>query len=100
MKKTATLNVRVDPDTKKHAETILSRIGLPMSTAIDIYLKQIVSRGKIPFELSVPTVPDEISMELMTPEELKANIQEGLDDIEAGRVYDAKDVFNELLGSK
>ena len=54
MKKTATLNIRVNPETKKAAEEILSNIGLPMSTAIEIFLKQIVYQKKIPFELSVP----------------------------------------------
>ena len=97
MKKTATLNVRVDPDTKKSAEAILSRIGLPMSTAIDIYLKQIVHKGKIPFELSVPMVPDEINMELMTPEELKKHLLEGLNDAEAGNVVSLDEAFAGLI---
>lgn len=39
--KTATLNCRVNPDVKQQAEAILSRLGIPMSTAIDMYLQQI-----------------------------------------------------------
>ena len=42
MEKTATLNLRVNPTTKKSAEDVLSRLGIPMSTAIDMYLRQII----------------------------------------------------------
>ena len=31
MEKTATLNLRVNPSTKKAAEDVLSRLGIPMS---------------------------------------------------------------------
>ena len=38
MEKTATLNLRVNPVVKQRAEDVLTRLGIPMSTAIDIYL--------------------------------------------------------------
>ena len=40
MEKTATLNLRVNPAVKERAEAVLSRLGVPMSTAIDMYLNQ------------------------------------------------------------
>ena len=49
MKKTTTLNLRVNPDVKRRDEEVLSQLGIPMSTAIDIYLKQISMTGGIPF---------------------------------------------------
>ena len=36
MEKTATLNLRVNPNVKKRAEEVLARLGIPMSIAIDI----------------------------------------------------------------
>ena len=51
MEKTATLNLQVNP-TKKSAEDVLSRLGIPMSTAIDMYLRQITLTGGIPFRVS------------------------------------------------
>ena len=48
MEKTTTLNLRVNPDVKRRAEEVLSQLGIPMSTAIDIYLKQISMTGGIP----------------------------------------------------
>lgn len=41
---TTNLNVRVDENLKKTADTLLNELGLNMSTAINIYLKQIVRR--------------------------------------------------------
>lgn len=41
MEKTTTLNLRVNPIVKQRAEEVLSMLGMPMSTAIDIYLNQI-----------------------------------------------------------
>ena len=54
MAKTTTLNVRVTPEVKKAAERVLSQLGLPMSTAIEMYLKQIAMTGGIPFSVTVP----------------------------------------------
>lgn len=41
MDKNTTLNLRVNPDVKHNAEMVLSQLGISMSTAIDIYLRQI-----------------------------------------------------------
>ena len=52
MEKTTTLNLRVNPTVKQRAEEVLSQLGMPMSTAIDIYLKQISLSGGIPFAVT------------------------------------------------
>lgn len=57
MEKTATLNLRVNPVVKQRAEAVLARLGIPMSTAIDIYLNQIAMTGGIPFSLTLPRMP-------------------------------------------
>lgn len=48
----AAINVRVNKDTKQNAEKVLNNLGIPMSVAIDIYLKQIALTESIPFDLS------------------------------------------------
>ncbi len=64
--KTATLNLRVNPTVKEQAEKVLSRLGIPMSIAIDMYLNQISLTGGIPFAVTLPKVPDAINADLMT----------------------------------
>jgi len=46
------ITVRVDEETKKEAENLFRELGLPLSTAINIFLKQAVREGKIPFEIA------------------------------------------------
>lgn len=93
MEKTATLNLRVNPIVKQRAEDILAQLGIPMATAIDMYLKQISLTGGIPFAVSLPKASPAINTDLMNVEEIHAKLQEGYEDIEAGRVQDAVSAF-------
>ncbi|GHT95531.1 DNA damage-inducible protein [Spirochaetia bacterium] len=47
----ANLNIRVDDTLKEQAENVLDYIGLSLSAAITIFLKQVVHHNGIPFEL-------------------------------------------------
>ena len=86
MEKTTTLNLRVHPDVKRRAEEVLSQLGIPMSTAIDIYLKQISMTGGIPFAVTLPKAPVSVNADMMTTEEIHAKLKEGYNDIEEGNV--------------
>lgn len=90
--KTATLNCRVNPDAKQQAEAVLSRLGISMSTAIDMYLKQIHLTGGIPFAVTLPS-DTSFDADDMSPSEVHAAIQAGIEDADAGRVKDAASVF-------
>ena len=93
IEKTATLNLRVNPTVKERAEEVLSKLGVPMSTAIDIYLNQISLTGGIPFSVSLPKAPLSIHADAMTNEEIRKKIEKGYDDIAAGRVQNAAEAF-------
>lgn len=45
------IHVRVKDDRKKKAKAVLDKIGIDMSTAINLYLQQIVVTNGIPFRL-------------------------------------------------
>jgi DNA-damage-inducible protein J len=47
----ANINIRTDSELKTNAQSVLAELGLDMSTAINIFLKQIVNRQAIPFEI-------------------------------------------------
>ena len=93
MEKTATLNLRVNPKVKQRAEDVLTRLGIPMSTAIDMYLNQIYLTGGIPFSVTLPNAPTALNMDLMTSDEIHVKLQEGYDDVQAGRVQEAASAF-------
>ncbi len=46
------LNVNLDPKLKQDTSVMLDKLGLDFTTAITVYFKQIVSKRKIPFEIS------------------------------------------------
>ena len=94
MANTTTLNLRVNSIVKRQAEEILSELGIPMSTAINMYLRQINLTGGIPFSVELPKAPDEINTELMTDQELHDKLQKGYYDVETGKVSNAFEAFN------
>ncbi len=93
MGKTATLNLRINQDVKQNAETVLTALGLSMTAAITIYLKQIALKGAIPFEVSLPKGPDHLNTEFMSADEIRAFLNKGMEDIEQGHSIPAKDFF-------
>lgn len=52
MTEKAAINIRVNKETKQNAEKVLNKLGIPMSVAIDMYLRQIALTDSIPFNLS------------------------------------------------
>jgi len=46
-----TVTVRVDDQTKQNASLVLADIGLDVSTAVRMFLRQLVIRGQMPIEL-------------------------------------------------
>lgn len=97
MEKISTLNLQVDTAAKEQAEKILSRLGMPISTAVNLFLNQVSLTGGIPFEVTLPEAPRSIHAGMMTDEELAQKLQRGFDDAKAGRYRPANEVFAEFL---
>ena len=89
MEKTATLNLRVNPQVKKDAEAVLEKLGIPMATAIDMYLTQISLVGGIPFRVMLPKAPASLDMGQMSTAELRAKLTKGYEQAKAGQTHDA-----------
>lgn len=53
-KKNSPINVMVDKETKEEATKILKEVGLSMSTAINLFLKQVINHNGLPFEVKKP----------------------------------------------
>ena len=49
---TVNMSIRMDTELKKQAEAMLSDMGLNMTTAINMFLRQVVRQGRIPFEIA------------------------------------------------
>ncbi len=46
-----TIQIRIDEKTKKSAKKVLDRIGMDMSSAVKVYLTQIILTQGIPFQI-------------------------------------------------
>ena len=95
MARTSNVFARVEPDIKDEAEKILEQLGIPMSNAVGMFLRQIVMQRGIPFEMKLPaTVP--VAYQTLTKEQFDSEIEKGFADIENGRVAAANDVEAQL----
>lgn len=47
------VNIRMDKDLKDQADAFFNELGLNMSSAVNIFVRQSLRQGKIPFELSL-----------------------------------------------
>jgi len=54
MNASATVQVRVDQQTKTQAKQVLAALDLSMSEAVCLFLRQVVLRRGIPFEIKIP----------------------------------------------
>ena len=54
MARTANVFARVEPELKEQAESVLDQLGIPMSNAVGMFLRQIVLQKGIPFEMKLP----------------------------------------------
>lgn len=66
--KNVNVTLRVDEDLKKQAETLFSELGLNLTTAFHIFLRQSVREQQIPFKVS-KNVPNAITLAAMEASE-------------------------------
>ena len=62
MSETTNLCIRIDRDLKEEADQIFSLLGMNLTTAITIFVRQAVRQKKIPFEISLYPENDRISV--------------------------------------
>jgi DNA-damage-inducible protein J len=84
MGRSTTIQVRVEPKTKKEAQNILERLNISLSEAISMFLTQVVFHHGIPFELKIP---NEVTAETI------AKLEAGQD---VHKTSSAEELFKEL----
>lgn len=99
MEKTATLNLRINPVNKNNAENVLKQLGIPMATAIDMFLRQISMTGNIPFAVKLPA-PQSINADMMSDAELEKALLEGFEQAEAGKFPDYEEIAQKFRNKR
>jgi len=82
------ITIRMNRDVKQQAQQIFSDLGMDMSTAINIFLRQVISFKGLPFEVALHA-PNEVTLAAMDaaehdkdmhgPFESVASLMEALD---------------------
>ena len=93
--KAANIYARIEPDVKERAEAILTALGIPASSAINMYYKQIILHRGLPFNVCLPPAghPD---LSGMSTTELSEELEKGYADMKAGRTKSAKTAFADI----
>ena len=76
MADTTNLNIRIDRELKERAETVFYDMGLTMTAAFNLFVRQTLRQGKIPFEIYIDPFYSESNMSVL---------QASIADINAGK---------------
>ncbi|MBU9673893.1 type II toxin-antitoxin system RelB/DinJ family antitoxin [Planococcus sp. CP5-4] len=89
--KKAIVQVRVDEDVKSQAVEVLTNLGMDTSTAINVFLRQVVAENGLPFQPKIARFNEVTISAIKESDEMVAN-----------GAYDANksvdDLFDEVLG--
>ncbi len=72
---TTAISVQIDTKDKEQATEILQKLGVTMSGLINMTIKQLIMRGSIPFEVSIPKEEYEL-YKYFTKKELEETAKE------------------------
>ena len=57
------ITIRIDEDVKREAETLFNQLGMSMSGAINIFVRQAIREQAIPFPIRVKTTEEKYNEE-------------------------------------
>ncbi|MBW9212347.1 MULTISPECIES: type II toxin-antitoxin system RelB/DinJ family antitoxin [Terrabacteria group] len=95
MAKTANLYARIEPGLKEQAEQILNALGLPPSSAITMFYKQVVMQQGLPFDARL-NYRKPLDISSMTKDEFNMELEKGYQDVLEGRTKPINEVFESL----
>ena len=93
MAKTSNLVVRLEPEIKEKAEAIFKKMGISASTAVDMFYRQVIVDGGMPFAAKVKKPVD---LADLSREELGKFLLDGLKSAKRGELTEASLVLDEL----
>jgi DNA-damage-inducible protein J len=95
--RTANVTARVEPEIKEQAEAVMEKLGIPVSTAINMFYREIILWNGLPFRPSVP-MNELKARDEMTKEEFDQRMSVGLAQAKEGMTAPAGKVYERLMG--
>ena len=90
MPKTASINLRIEPDIKEQAESVFKNLGISVSDAINVFLHASILAGGFPFQPRQPRYNSETLLAFQEARDIMAG------KIEAKRYSSLADVLEDL----
>ena len=87
---TVNMSIRMDTELKKQADAMLSDMGLNMTTAMNMFLRQVVRHGRIPFEIATDIPNSETIAAIKEMDDMLSG------KIPAKRYSNTKELFEDL----
>ena len=79
--KNVNVTLRVDEDLKKKADELFSELGLNLTTAFNIFLRQSIREQQIPFKIT-KNIPNAVTLAAMDTSEKEEDLYGPYDSIE------------------
>ncbi len=91
MANSVNVSIRIDSDVKKDSETLYAALGVNLSTAINVFLRQSLRTGGFPFEVKLPKPNAETLAAMLEAEQLiqspqtkrYSNVEEALKELKS-----------------
>ena len=95
---TVSTNIKIDTTVKIQAQELFERLGMNLSTAVNIFLRQAIREQAIPFRIT--DTKSKISLpparEDMTDKEFNSMMERSFYDIKQGKTMSLHETFDEL----
>lgn len=90
MANVSNVSFRIDSELKAQADTLFAKLGMNMTTAFNIFLRQAVREGGIPFEITINTPNSETIAAFLETERMlkdptvkRYNVEDALKELKA-----------------
>ena len=81
---TTNINIRMDSDLKAQADAFFGELGMNLSTAFNVFVRQSLREGRIPFDISLDQPTKETMAAMLEAERIaKDPSVKGYDDLDA-----------------
>ena len=95
--RTANVTARVEPEIKEQAEAVMTKLGIPVSTAINMFYREIILWNGLPFRPSIPTTIPK-ALDEINREEFYAIMTESLEQAKQGKTLSVEEACDAIIG--
>ena len=76
-----TINIRTDSEVKAQAQDILAKLGLDLTTAVNLFLRQVICSQSVAFNVTIPQINKKAKLggwegRIKTPDDFNAPLED------------------------